>query len=173
MEQKKPITHIGAGLIISAILVLYSVVFYFLDLYTNRPLTWLAYLIPFAGIILFINLYARAYDYRRTFGDLFSYGFKATTIIALVDIAFTLIFHFAFPEFKEKIMAITKEQMANDERLSADSLESSIEMVERYYMIAMIGGTLLWCMITGTLGALVGAGVTKKKKINPLDQLNT
>ena len=110
MEERKPISHFVAALIIAAILVIYSIILNFLDLSQNQTLGWISYIILIGGLALFVNLYGKAHNHQLTFGNLFTYGFKATAIITLIMIVFIIIFFLAFPEFKEKDHRICKRR---------------------------------------------------------------
>ena len=47
--------------------------------------------------------------------------------------------------------------------LTDDQMKKSAELTSKFFMVFTIGGTLLQYIILGTLAALVGAGITKKK----------
>jgi len=57
MEPKKPISHFVAGLIIGAVLIIYSLALNFAGKGQDRTLGWIAYLLFVVGLIVFINLY--------------------------------------------------------------------------------------------------------------------
>src|SRR5258708_17475244 len=111
MDQKKPISHFIAALVIAAILIVFTCVLYFTGNQLNNGLAWLSYIFIAAGLIVFINLYGKALNNQVTIGNLFSYGFKTTAFLALIMISFTLIFFFIFPEIKEKMFEMTRQKM--------------------------------------------------------------
>ena len=172
MEEKKPISHLMAGLIIGAIIVLYSILLNFAGLSTDRSLGWITYLLVIVGLILFINLYAKAKDNQVTFGNLFAYGFKTTAVMTLVFIVFLVIFTLAFPEFKEKIIEASRKEYEKNSSMTNADIEKALDMIRRFYMVGLVGGTLLFMAIIGAIGSLIGAAVTKKKPVNPVDQLD-
>lgn len=170
MEEKKPISHIVAGLTIAAILVIYSIVLNYMDLSQNQSMGWLSYIILVGGLILFINLYGKAKDHRVTFGNLFSYGFKATAIITLIMIVFIIIFFIAFPEFKDKIVDAAREGMEKQGKMTDDQIDQGLEMFEKNFILFSAGGALFMYLILGAVGSLIGAAITKKQPRNPFDQ---
>ena len=170
MEEKKPVSHIVAGLTIAAILVVYSILLNYMDLSQNQSMGWLSYIILVGGLILFINLYGKAKNHQVTFGNLFSYGFKATAIITLIMIAFIIIFFLAFPEFKDKIVDAAREGMEKQGKMTDDQIDQGIEMFERNFILFSAGGALFMCLILGAIGSLIGAAITKKQPRNPFDQ---
>ena len=170
MEEKKPISHIVAGLTIAAILVVYSILLNYMDLSQNQSMGWLSYIILVGGLILFINLYGKAKNNQVTFGNLFSYGFKATAIITLIMIAFIIIFFLAFPEFKDKIVDAAREGMEKQGKMTDDQIDQGLEMFEKNFILFSAGGALFMYLILGAIGSLIGAAITKKQPRNPFDQ---
>jgi len=85
MEPKKPISHFVAGLIIAAILVIYSIILNFMNLSQNKGLGWLSYIILIGGLAFFVNQYGKAKDHQVTFGNLFSYGFKVFKVSSCIN----------------------------------------------------------------------------------------
>ena len=74
MEQveKKSVTHFIAGLIIAAILIVYSMFLTFMDLTGNQSLSYISMVILMVGIIFFVTQYGKSVDHTATFGQLFS-----------------------------------------------------------------------------------------------------
>ena len=170
MEEKKPISHFVAGLIIAAILVIYSIILNFLDLSQNKGLGWLSYIILVGGLAFFVNLYGKAKDHQVTFGNLFSYGFKATAITTLIMVVFIVIFFMVFPEFKEKIMDAAREGMEKNDKMTDDQIDQGMQMFERNFILFSTGGVLFMYLILGAIGSLIGAAITKKQHHSPFDQ---
>lgn len=170
MEEKKPISHIVAGLIIAAILVVYSILIQFLDLSQNQAMGWISYVILLGGLILFVNLYGKAKDHQVTFGNLFSYGFKATAIVTLIMVLFIIIFFMAFPEFKDKIVEAAREGMEKQGKMTDDQIDQGLAMFERNFILFSAGGALFMYLILGAIGSLIGAAITKKQPRSPFEQ---
>ncbi len=76
MEERKPVSHFLAGLVIAAVMVIFSLVLNYMGQGQNQALGWLAYCIFIIALVFFVNLYGKANDYRPSFGNLFNYGFK-------------------------------------------------------------------------------------------------
>lgn len=172
MEEKKPISHFVAGLVIAAVLIVYTLLLYFTGNQQNNALVWLSYLFLIAGLVIFVNLYGKAMDYQVTFGNLFGYGFKTTAFLALIMIAFTVIFFLAFPDVKEKMFDIARQKMEERGRLTDDQIEKGLETWRKMFWVFAIGGIIFFYAIVGAIGSLIGAAITKKKPVNPLDQMS-
>lgn len=170
MEQKKPVNHIIAGLIIAAVLVIYSIILNFLGLSQNQTLGWVSYLLLIGGLMFFVNQYGKSRNHEASFGQLFSYGFKATAIITLIMILFIVLFFALFPEFKDKIMEAAREGMEKQGNMGDEQIDKAVEMVDRNFILFTGGGILFMYLILGAIGSLLGAAVTKKRPQNPFEQ---
>lgn len=171
MEEKKPISHIAAGLLISAAVILYSVVMNFTAGGSSDPKGgWVSYLIIIIGLLVFINLYAKAKNYQVTFGDLFSYGFKATTMIVLLSVVFMIVLSFVMPEIKTKVMEATRLEMEKQKNITDAEIDSMIQSVNKFFWVILIGTSMFFFVLIGAIGSLIGAAVTKKLPKNPFEQ---
>lgn len=172
MNEKKPITHIVAGLLIAAVLIVYSCSLYFTDTEQTGIFAIIPFIIILAGLIIFINMYGNAKNNQVTFGNLFAYGFKTTAFLTLVVILFTVIFFLIFPEIKEKIFENTREKMVEQGKMTPSEIDKAMDMWSNMFWVFTIGGILLIYAIVGAIGSLIGAAITKKKPVNPMDQLD-
>jgi len=168
MQEQKPVSHIVAGLIIAAIMVVYSIGLNFMGLMQNRALGWLGYGIMLVGLIVFINMYGKAKNYQVGFGGLFGYGFKTTAIMALVLVIFLICFFMIFPEYKDKIMEAARKGMEEGGKMSDEQIEQGLSMYSKNFMVFTVGGALFMYILLGAIGSLIGAALTKKKPVNPL-----
>jgi hypothetical protein len=170
MEERKPITHVTAGLIIAAILVIYSIVIQFMGLTQQTSLGLLQYALIIGGLIYFVTQWGKAHDYTLSFGNLFAYGFKATAVFTVINIVFLIIFFLVFPEMKEKSFEMAREQMEKNPNVSEDQIDQGIEIARRFFWVGLIGGTMFFLILVGAIGSLIGAAVTKKRPANPFEQ---
>jgi hypothetical protein len=110
-------------------------------------------------------------NYQPTFGNLFSYGFKTTAFIALIIIAFFVIFFLAFPDVKEKGFDMARQKMEEKGTFTQDQINQAMETFRKMFWIITIGGIMFIYAIVGAIGSLIGAAITKKNPVNPMDQL--
>jgi|KBSSwiStaDraftv2_1062776.scaffolds.fasta_scaffold07158_11 NADH:ubiquinone oxidoreductase subunit 6 (subunit J) len=171
MEPQKPISHLVAGLIIGAIMVIFFLILQFTGLGQTPGVQWVGYVILISGLVIFINMYSKTMNGRVTFGNLFGYGFKITAVLTLIVIFFTVCFFLLFPDIKEKIFEITRQKM-EERNTPDDQIEKGLALWRKMFWVFTIGGTLLLYAIIGAIGSLLGAAITKKKPINPVDQLD-
>jgi Protein of unknown function (DUF4199) len=167
--EKKSITHITAGLIIAGILIVYSMILTFADLSGNRTLGFLSLLFLVLGLIYFILQYGKSVDHTATFGQLFSFGFKATAVTTIIVLAFQVLFFVIFPEYRDKMEEISREQMYK-QGMTDQQVDQAIGFTKRFFWPFLIAGTLVSNLIVGAIGSLIGAGITKKKPQSPFQQ---
>ena len=162
MERQKAFSSKIAGLIIAGILIAVSVVVSTIDKSSRPGGGWISYLTIIIGLILFINLYAKSKNNHVSFGDLFSYGFKAISVTTLVFLIFIVILAIAMPEMKKEAIDAARAEMEKNKSFSERDIEKGIQMVEKYFWVFMAGATMLSFLITGAIGSLIGAAITKK-----------
>jgi uncharacterized membrane protein YciS (DUF1049 family) len=160
--EKKPISNIVAGSVIAGLIIVYSIIVYFAGLQANQALSYVTYAILVLGVVYFVNAYGKANDYRMSFGNLFAYGFKVTAFTALVFIAFLIIFNLIFPEFREKIFEMMRQNLEKQGKLTDEQIGSYVESMRKLFMVFIIAGTLFFFAIFGAIGGLIGAAVTKR-----------
>lgn len=178
MQQKKPVSSIVAGLLIAAFLIVISLIVSVAGAGTQaRPGSgWFTYLIIAVGLMFFISLYAKAKNNQVTFGELFSYGFKATAMLTLVFIAFTVILALANPEWKVKAIEAARADMEHQKAFTDSEIDRNMALMNKYFWVLIIGLMILGFAVVGAIGSLVGAAITRKYGVNPsrdqLDQLD-
>jgi hypothetical protein len=171
MEPKKPISHVVAGLLIAGLIIVFSMITMLIGGGEANPGSgWMTYLIIIGGLMLFVYLYGKANNNYKSFGELFSYGFKSTAVFTVIFIGFLILFSFLFPDFKDKAIEATRTQMENQKGVTEEQADKAVELMEKYFWLLAIGGTTLMFVIIGTIGSLLGAAITPKRPQNPFDQ---
>jgi hypothetical protein len=160
-------SHLLAGGVTGGVLVLINVIFIVFDLTGNTKVSWIGSVINIGLLISFILEFGKQQDYTKSFGELFSYGFKATAFTTIILTTFMVIYSFASPNAADKAMEIAREQMSNQPNMSEETIDSAIEMTKKFYFPILIGGTIFGTMLVGAIGSLIGAAVTKKNPSHP------
>jgi hypothetical protein len=166
MEPKK-VTHLMAGGILAGVLILYSVILIVTDQLANQSLAWISHVFMIGLLIYFIREFGKANENNKTFGELFSFGFKASAFATIILLAFQVIFNLLFPETQERIMEISREKMAEDPRVTDEQIEMALSFTKKFYLVFLIAGTIFSTLIFGAIGSLIGAAVTKKNPTSP------
>lgn len=164
-------THVVAGLLIAGLVIVLSLVMMLFAKSTSSPGSgWLTYLVIIGGLIFCINAYAKAKENFVTFGELFSFGFKSTAVYTVIFIGFLILVSLLFPDFKTSAIEAVRTEMENQKNYNEDQAEQAIAMMEKYFWVFAIGGTMLGFVIVGAIGSLLGAAIAKKRPVNPFEQ---
>ncbi|HXS57091.1 MAG TPA: DUF4199 domain-containing protein [Hanamia sp.] len=171
MEQ--PITTTSTkGVVIALILVVLALASYFLDMKANGPLQWLGYAVFIGGIIWSIMSYGKQINHNSTFGNYFAHGFKVAALVTAIMIIYVIAFIFIFPDFKEKAIDEARKSMEAKNNLTQEQITAGLDMTRKFFMVFLVGGTLLGYLFFGALASLIGAAVTKKEPNNFAGDIN-
>jgi hypothetical protein len=154
-------THIQYGLIISAIVILFSTLFYILHINTQKWTQWVGVLIMFVGVIISCIQFAKANDGNVTFGNVFGNGFKTTAIVALVTIAFSVLFVLVFPDIKEQALEQVRLDMEKQGQAD-DVIDKAVAMTDKMFIVFLLAGGIFGTLFFGVIASLIGAAVAKK-----------
>jgi hypothetical protein len=160
------------GILIGLILVILALVTYFLDLKVNGPLQWIGYAIFIGGIIWSIMSFGKQINHNATFGNYFAHGFKVAALVTAIMIIYIIIFVVLFPEFKEKAIVEARRSMQAKGNITEEQINAGLEMTKKFFMVFLVGGTLVGYLFFGTIAALIGAAVTKKDPNNFAGDIN-
>ncbi len=160
--EEKITTPITKGIAISLILIVLSLVFYFMDLSQNKGMQYISYVIFIIAIIWSVNSYGKQIEYNSTFGNYFAHGFKVSAIVIVFMIIFSVIFIYLFPDMKEKGIEAARKQMEAKGNVSQEQITMGLDFTRKFFMVFVIGGLLVFYLFFGAIGSLIGAGITKK-----------
>lgn len=168
--EKKVTTPAVKGIIISLILIVFSLIIMFLDLTRNKGIASIQFLIFIAGIIWSAISYAKQMEGNVTFGNVFGHAFKVTAAITVIMVVYTVIsLKFISPE---QLEAGIQEARANMEakNMPDDQIDNAINLTRKFAMPFAIAGVLVMFMFVGLIASLIGAAVAKKNPRDPFVQ---
>jgi hypothetical protein len=169
--EKKPLSYFVPGVLLGLISVVLFLVYYFMGLtFKSQAINFLPAALFIGLIIYFIIKWSNDNDNNITFGQGFGYGFKIVVITTLIVFVFTLVFILAFPDFKTQYIDSVREKVNSNPRVPDDQREKAIDIASGFFMIAMLGGSLFFNLLVGTIASLIGAAVAKKKPQIPFSQ---
>jgi hypothetical protein len=161
--MQRSVSHALAGLVVAAVVVVYTLILTFSGASGNKSLGFLSLAMMVGGVAYFVWRQGAAMNGSLTFGGLFSYGFKATAVMTLVLIGFNVLFYSLFPEYKDVLFDVSREQMLQQQGISEEQVEMGISKMREFFWPIIIGGALFNAMMAGAVGSLIGAGIGKKK----------
>jgi len=161
MEQTVT-TSTTKGIVISLILIVIALLSYFLNMNTSSWLQYLSYAVFVVGIIWSVNMYGQQIDHNSTFGNYFAHGFKIAALVTAIMIIYIVIFVYLFPDVREKAMDTARERMQSKGNMTQEQINTALGFTKRFFMVFIVGATLIGYLIFGALASLIGAGITKK-----------
>ncbi|MEO8763112.1 MAG: DUF4199 family protein [Ginsengibacter sp.] len=160
------------GLVIGLLLIILALAVYFANIQVNGPSQWIGYVVFIGGVIWSIYSYAKQVDYNATFGNYFAHGFKVSATVTAIMIIYIVIFITLFPDFKEKALEQARAGMHEKNNMTEEQMTQAMEWTRKFFMVFLIGGTLVGYLILGALAALAGAAITKKQPNNLAVDIN-
>jgi hypothetical protein len=166
MEKKN--THITYGLLTGAVSIIVGLILYLTNLSFKPGIQYVSYIPFLIGVVLNAIAFSKANDGYVTFANVFGSCFKASMIISLVIVLWSLVAMYIFPEMKEKIMTAAREQMLKNPKITDEQADMSINMMKKYWTVLSLAGGIFYGLFFGALFSLVGAGIAKKKGAPPI-----
>ena len=160
------------GAVVSLILIIYSLIIYFIGEAQNKALSWIQFVIIIASLVVVCIGYAKQMDGNVTFGNVFAHGFKTTAAIIVIMVIYTVLsFKLIFPEMIETVMNQARTDMEKKGNMTDDQIKQGIEIGKKFFIPFAIGGIVLSFAIIGAIGSVIGAVAAKKNpNYNPLEQ---
>jgi hypothetical protein len=167
--EKQVTTHIVKGVLISAVIIVFSIITYVFNLYENKALSYVSSALIFAGIIGSVILYSNQKNNTVPFGNLFAHGFVTTCVIIALTSLYTIIaVKFLFPDMVEKMLVISKKQMLENKNDKEDMNEPALDFTRKYFLPLTLSFAIVFSAIIGVVASLIGAAVSKKNT-NPFE----
>jgi cytochrome bd-type quinol oxidase subunit 2 len=130
---------------------------------------YLQYLVMLVGLILNAIAFSKANEGFVTFGNVFGSCFKATLIVTLILVAWSVASGFAFPEMKEKALEMAREKMAKNSKVTDEQMEMSMNMMRNHWNTIIVAGSLFSTLFAGALFSLIGGAIAKKHGERPFN----
>lgn len=161
MEEKKGKLW-EKGILIALVLIVLQLILHFTGQDKNTALGLVSILIFLAGIIYVTILYSKDLNGQVTFGNLFAHGFKIAAIVALIMLVWAiLMYKVIFPDMEDKIMQIQREALLK-KGLTDQQVSDSLAVSKKFFMTFMVAGTVLYYIVLGAIGALLGGAFSKR-----------
>ena len=169
--DKQITSHILKGAILGGISILFSIIIYVFNLYTTQWLSFLSYAIFIGGIIYGNILFANQNENNVTFGNIFAHGFKTTAVTIVITVLYTVLaLYVLVPDLVDKIIEISRTEMAKNPKLTDEMIEQGIAMTKKLFLPFAIAGAIFGTGFLGAIGSLIGAAVAKKNPVDPFKQ---
>ncbi len=154
------------GLYIGVALIVLSLIFYLLDLHTEKWTSYLSYVILLLGILLAQMHYRDKHlDGYITFGQSFSVGFLTGLFASIIAAIFSFFFiSYLGEDYVETLLEKTMVELEANPDLTDEQIEQSMSMVQKFMTpgIMTIFGLLSSTFVSLILALIAGA-FTKKQ----------
>lgn len=171
--MKSPTSPATQGIVLGLILIVLAMISYFFKLDENKSFQYISYILFLGGIILCIVLHGKEINYQSTFGNYFGHGFKVSATVTALMVLYLLVLIFAFPDFKEKAIEISRKAMEENKNMRAEDIQTALEWTRKLFVPILLGTTVLGYLFFGAIASLLGAAFTKKSPVRPIDDFNT
>lgn len=150
------------GVIISLVLIVFSLIIQFLNLTKNKGIGSVQFIILIGGIIWSAMSYSKQMDGNVTFGGIFTHAFKTAAAITAIMVVYAILsIKFISPETMDMALQEARTGM-EDKNMSDDQIDQALSFTRKFFIPLTAGGVLLSFLILGVIGALIGAAVSKK-----------
>jgi hypothetical protein len=162
MEQKQTSPAVK-GIIISLIVIVFSLIVQFTGQSGNKLLGVLNMAIFCAGIIWACLSYSKELNANITYGNAFAHGFKVAAAVTAIVVVYTfLAVKFITPGMVDTAIDNARKKMEEKNTMTQDQVEAALEMTRKYFLPFAIGGVILVYLFCGLIFSLIGAAIAKK-----------
>jgi|GEM_PF-5455633 len=164
MAATKQRNHLGAGIILAAIMMVMQVIIHVQGRGANQYL-FLSTLLPLlVGIPLFTWLEATRTPFAPSFSSQLSFGLKTTSIVILLMVIFVVVFFKGFPQFKDRLLEARLDlSEARGIKLDDESLSQDLADWDRHFLQRIITIVFITHMFAGGLASAIGALISPKR----------
>ena len=149
------------GLALSAVLAIIYVV-------KMQDAAWVRYIpvvLIAGGILGNAFTFSKANGGAVTFGQIFTSCFKATAILTLIVMAWTLLSTYVFPEIDVTYKELLRRTIEGEKGLSAAERTEALTTAQKYSRLIFTSEMLFPCMFMGLLSSLIGGLTAPKNKM--------
>jgi hypothetical protein len=177
MEEKAKSSTSNAltyGLITGAVMIVYSLLLYLLNLHLNQNLGYISFLILIAGMA-YGTVQFRNKDMNGfiTYGRAYSSSFKIALFAGILAAVYAFLFYqFIAPDVVREILDMANQKiMAKSAQMSDDQMQKAMDMTAKFVSPALMSIFLLiYCIIVAAIVGLITSIFIKKedKTANPI-----
>lgn len=177
MEEKAKSSTSNAftyGLITGAVMIVYSLILYLLNLHLNDYLRYISFLILIAGMtygtIQFRNKVMNGFI---SYGKAYTSSFMISLFAGILGAIYAFIFYkFIAPDVIREMLDMTRQKIiASSPEMTDERIEQAMDMTAKFMTpVIMSIFLLLSCLIVGAIAGLITSAFIKKedKSISPV-----
>jgi hypothetical protein len=159
------------GFITGLVMIVIGAILYLTGVAFKPGMQYVTYIPFLIGLILNAQDFTKANDGFVTYGNVFSSCFKATAIITLLLLVWSLLSIALFPHMKEEAMEMARQQMSKNPQMTDDQIEMAMNMTKKYWNVFLVGGVVFGTLFVGAILSLIAAAIPKKKGAAPMQNM--
>lgn len=167
IQATPPKTNLQFGLLIGVVSIVLFLVFYLLQVGQSGFIRWIPTLVYVVLVIVTQQVHAQAVRGQISYGDLFALGFKTVALATLILVVFMILFNILDPGLKNQALEQARKQMDSNPNLTQDQRTNALNITRKFFMVFLIGITILFNLIFGLIASLIGALIPNKKPVPP------
>ena len=161
----KKISPALKGFITSLAMIAVSIgIYYFKGNFENN-LQYIAYFMYVAGIIWTLIDFKKHSAEVPGFKAFFGEGFKCFVVVALMMVAFTIIFLKLNPSFKEEMAAGYRMELTKSGNKTPAEINSIVDKSKAYFIPMLTSMAVFSYLAIGALLTLIGAGFLSRNRV--------
>jgi len=172
MEEKTRSTTVQGmyyGAITGIAIIVFSLIIFVADLYLNRSITWIGYLILLGGMIWGTLDYRKNYmNGFMSYGKAFSTSFMIGLFTGILAAVYTYVFaQFIHPGFTQEILDMSREQMlASSPNLSEEQIDQALSYTAKFTtpLMMLIFGFITYVVISAIISLITSIFLKKEDK---------
>ena len=160
MDKSKQ--YIMYGFIAGIVMVIIHFILYLTDLSFEPGVSYISNAPFLICIILNAIAFSKANDGFVTFGSVFGNCFKASIVVTIAMIAWSVISIFLFSEMREHLLTITHDAMLKNPKMTEEQVDFAISTVKKFWNPIIIASAIFSTLFYGIIFSLIGAIFAKK-----------
>ncbi|MEO6733008.1 MAG: DUF4199 domain-containing protein [Ferruginibacter sp.] len=154
------------GLITGLLMILVSVIIFYIKGNFQNNLQYITYAVYVAGIVWTLYAFSKAENNVNKFGTYFSQGFKCFIVVTLLMVLFTVGFLLLQPQLKDEMAVIYKADLLKTGNYTIPEIEEKIKIAKKSFLPALIMGAIFGYLIIGAMVTAITSGFLVQKYKN-------
>jgi len=165
--MKKKQTHLMYGALTGVAMIITGVILYVTGVAFVKGVSYVTYIPFLLLLILNARAYSKANDGFVTFANIYGSCFKASLIAMVIMTVWAMAQGYVFPDMKTKALEMARTEAAKNPKMTDEMLDTSMNMMNKYWAVFMVGGTIFMTTLLGAILSLIAAATGEKKGERP------
>jgi Protein of unknown function (DUF4199) len=154
------------GLITGVIMILISMVIFFVKKNFENNLQYITYTVYVAGILWTLFTFKQETNNTASFKQYFAEGFKCFIVVTLLMVLFTLVFLLLHPEMKEQMAVMMRTEISKLKDVTPLDIENRVASARKAFIPSLLIGAVFGYLAIGALISVVTAGFLSSQNKN-------